>query len=82
MEKEVVDIFVAGTLDEVAWLLNIRGDDVPNCPLAMSYAALELDNTQADGPAKAIMFVDSAKLGPDALHHLKDDCRVEVSISG
>jgi Xaa-Pro aminopeptidase len=73
MEKESADILVAAMLDEVAWLLNVRGDDVPNCPLAVSYAVVERG---VKGP-RPIMFVDDAKLGPEARKHL-EDCRVEV----
>lgn len=83
MGKEGADVLVAGTLDEVAWLLNVRGDDVPNCPLATAYAVLEREG-QGDGQGggksgpRAVAFVEAGKLGSEARRHLVDDCGVEV----
>ena len=76
MEKEGVDILVAGTLDEVAWLLNVRGEDVPNCPLAVAYAAVE--RVAGSKEAKVVVFVESGKLGAPAHMHLLEDCLAEV----
>jgi len=41
----------------IAWLLNIRGADVPFAPLALSFALVH-----ADGPGE--LFIDPAKLSP------------------
>lgn len=73
-------MLVAGTLDEVAWLLNVRGDDIPNCPLAVAYAVLERVGNGAGDSAKArpLVFVEEGKLGPEARRHLVDDCGAEV----
>ena len=35
-EKEA-DIFVLTSLDDIAWLLNIRGNDIDCCPVVLSY---------------------------------------------
>jgi Xaa-Pro aminopeptidase len=79
MGKEGADVLVAGTLDEVAWLLNVRGDDVPNCPLAVAYAVLERQQGgNGAAGARAVMFVEEGKLGAEARRHLVDDCGVEV----
>lgn len=91
MAKEGADVLVAGTLDEVAWLLNIRGEDVPNCPLPVAYAVLEREgasqpggggvdsgNGGKDKSARVIVFVEDAKLGPTARAHLEKDCRAEI----
>lgn len=77
MAKEGADVLVAGTLDEVAWLLNVRGEDVPNCPLATAYAVLE--RGRGEGAARAVMFVDEGKLGAEARRHLVNDCGLEVN---
>jgi hypothetical protein len=47
MEAEGAVCLVCTLLDEVAWLLNLRGADVPNCPLPTSYAAVELHRDPA-----------------------------------
>ena len=51
------DVLVVTAPDSVAWLLNIRGGDVPFNPLALSFALLH-----ADGAAE--LFIDRRKLGP------------------
>ncbi len=42
----------------LAWLLNIRGNDVPYTPLALGFALVHADGHVA-------LFMDSAKLGPE-----------------
>lgn len=32
------DVHILTTLDEIAWLLNLRGDDIPNNPVFLAYA--------------------------------------------
>jgi Xaa-Pro aminopeptidase len=54
--KAGADWLLVTAADSIAWLLNIRGADVPFNPLCLSHLLLD-----ADG--KAIWFVDSAKLG-------------------
>jgi Xaa-Pro aminopeptidase len=41
-EKKNVSGMVIGALDEIAWLYNIRGCDVPCNPVAVSYAFVTL----------------------------------------
>jgi Xaa-Pro aminopeptidase len=43
-------------LDEVAWLLNLRGGDVPYNPVFVSYALLTHD--------AATLYVDAGKVRP------------------
>ena len=40
MEKEDATVHILTTLDDIVWLLNIRGDDVPCNPVALSYLAV------------------------------------------
>ncbi len=37
MERKSVDVFVLTSLDDIAWMLNIRGEDVPCNPVVYSY---------------------------------------------
>lgn len=48
-------------LDEVAWLLNIRGGDVPHCPVAIAYAVVD------DKGAR--LYVERAKVTPEVVEH-------------
>jgi Xaa-Pro aminopeptidase len=45
------DYFVVTALDEVAWLFNLRGDDIPYNPMFFSYAIV-------DGHAENHRFVN------------------------
>uniref|UniRef100_A0A0D9WWP6 Aminopeptidase P N-terminal domain-containing protein n=1 Tax=Leersia perrieri TaxID=77586 RepID=A0A0D9WWP6_9ORYZ len=54
---------VISLLDEVAWLLNMRGSDVPNSPVFYSYLIVE--------DTAATLFVDNNKVSEDVLEHLE-----------
>ena len=53
----------------LAWLLNIRGADVPFSPLALGFAILRDD-------ARVDLFLDARKLTPAARAHLDPEVRV------
>jgi Xaa-Pro aminopeptidase len=57
-------------LDEVAWLMNLRGSDVQCNPVFLSYATVPLE-----GPAK--LYLEGAKLTEEVKAHLKES-EVEV----
>ncbi|KAG5865671.1 hypothetical protein JTB14_008783 [Gonioctena quinquepunctata] len=44
LQKHGADAMVITSLDEIAWLLNIRGRDVPNSPFLRSYVILDMHN--------------------------------------
>ena len=43
MQENNADLHIIGSLDEVAWLYNIRGNDVENTPLLMSFAVIDTE---------------------------------------
>jgi Xaa-Pro aminopeptidase len=49
--------------ESIAWLLNIRGGDVPHTPLPLSFAILRQDGS-------VTLFVDGRKLAPGIERHL------------
>ena len=53
---------VVSALDEIAWLLNIRGNDVEYNPVVISYLVLEAD--------KCTLFVDANKIDTVAQNYL------------
>ena len=53
---------IISALDEIAWLLNIRGNDVEYNPVVISYAVLEAD--------KCTLFVDANKVDTVAQNYL------------
>lgn len=54
--------FVVSMLDEVAWLFNLRGNDIPYNPVFFSYAIIT--------PDEATLYVDSSKLDPGCQSYL------------
>ncbi len=49
--------------DSIAWLLNVRGSDVPNMPISLSYALLRADAT-------VDLFIDPRKVDDTVRAHL------------
>lgn len=56
MKKANTNVYFMNSLDEIAWLFNIRGNDVNFNPLTISYAAVDTEN--------AYLFIDEAKVTP------------------
>jgi len=56
---------VVGSLDEVCWLFNVRGGDVPHCPVLQAFALVH-----ATEPVTATLFVEQAKLSAPVLEAL------------
>ncbi|KAM3752684.1 hypothetical protein ACB098_03G038000 [Castanea mollissima] len=67
LRSELVDAgssaIVISVLDEVAWLLNLRGSDVPHSPVMYAYLIVELDGAK--------LFIDNSKVTPEVMDHLK-----------
>ncbi len=63
LTKDGVDAAVLTQTDSIAWILNVRGKDVPNTPLPLSFAILNADAT-------VDWFVDGRKLGASTREHL------------
>ncbi|MDX1575209.1 MAG: aminopeptidase P family N-terminal domain-containing protein, partial [Kiloniellales bacterium] len=58
-----VDAVVLTLPDSIAWLLNVRGGDVPHVPLALSFAVLH-------GDGRVEWFIDRRKFTPGLTAHL------------
>ena len=63
LAKEGHDAVVIPALDSIAWLLNIRGSDVPHTPVALSYVI-----ARKDGSAE--LFIAPEKVTPELTRHL------------
>lgn len=64
-----IDAAALTSPESIAWLFNIRGDDVPNTPLALSFAVLHSDGT-------ADLFIDQRKVLPETRAHLGNSVRL------
>ena len=69
LARERVDAAVLTAPDSIAWLLNIRGGDVPHSPLPLSFALVAGDGT-------VDLFIDRRKLTPAVFPHLGNGVRV------
>ena len=58
MKKRGVNTQLITTLDDIAWLYNFRGSDIPYCPIALAYALVTED--------QAWLFINNNKV-PTAL---------------
>ncbi len=54
MSEEGADIHVITSLDDIAWLFNIRGRDIAYSPVVLSYAIIT--------PDRAILYTDKSKI--------------------
>lgn len=66
-----LDSTVISALDSVAWLLNVRGSDVANTPVALSFVLAHADGT-------ADLFVTPEKVGDDVRAHLGNAVRLRT----
>ncbi|MEF9945231.1 MAG: aminopeptidase P family N-terminal domain-containing protein [Lachnospiraceae bacterium] len=65
MKDAGADTHVITSLDDVAWLLNIRGNDIEFFPLVLSYAIVTMD--------KVDVFINEKKLNSDLKAKLEKD---------
>ena len=69
LKKKKAAGMVVSMLDEVAWLFNLRGSDIPYNPVFFSYAAVT--------PRSATLYIDAAKVGHDVKDYLGDSVEIK-----
>lgn len=70
MRKQCASRCFISALDDIAWLFNLRGSDVPYNPVFVAHALIDLHG--------ACLFMDGRKLGADSQQRLaKDGVRIE-----
>jgi Xaa-Pro aminopeptidase len=71
LAAEGADAMVVTALDEVAWLLNIRGNDVPNNPMVHGFVTVTYKSVN--------LYVNESKLSYEGRAHLKaQNCYSEL----
>ncbi|KAL7627125.1 hypothetical protein AAE478_003901 [Parahypoxylon ruwenzoriense] len=65
LEKKKSLGFVVSMLDEIAWLFNLRGNDIPYNPVFFSYAIVTADD--------ATLYIDSSKLSSESQSYLVEN---------
>ena len=69
MRKFDAHVFVISALDEIAWLFNLRGNDVDYNPVVIAYALIKTDS--------AILYLSDEKLTDETRHYFKEE-NVEI----
>lgn len=69
MTKKNVDHHLVTTLDDIAWIFNIRGNDVEFNPVAVSYALISKN--------ESTLFIDPSKVD-DALYQTLKDSGINI----
>ena len=65
MDKAGADAHILTTVDDIAWLLNLRADDVPNNPVFMSYLMIT-----PDGETR--LYTEAGHITDEVAEYLKD----------
>ena len=65
MKEKKADIFILTSLDDIAWLLNIRGNDIHCCPVVLSY--LIMTDTEVR------LYANAAAFSEEICTNLADD---------
>lgn len=65
MSKEKADVLVLTALDDIAWLLNLRGNDVAYNPVFLSYMLVEQE--------KAVLYLNESILNNDIKAKLAEE---------
>ncbi|XP_011861278.1 PREDICTED: xaa-Pro aminopeptidase 1 [Vollenhovia emeryi] len=65
MEENDATVLVVTALDEIAYLLNWRGSDIPFNPVFFAYVVVTLEDVH--------VFMNTGRLGQEALQQLKDE---------
>lgn len=65
MKNASADIHIIASLDDVNWMVNLRGNDIDFCPLVLSYALITMSDMK--------LYIDDAKLSPRIREALTKD---------
>ena len=63
MEKANIDVLPITNLNQIAWLFNLRGSDIPNIPIFISYAIVTTD--------AAFLFTNPQRVSPEIQQDLQ-----------
>lgn len=69
MEKEEAQYHIISTLDDIAWILNVRGNDIPHVPVVLSFLVI--------GKEDAMWFVEENALS-DEVKEMAAECGITI----
>ena len=65
MKEKSADCYLLSSLDDIAWLFNIRGGDILHCPVVLAHALVMED--------EALLFIDESKLDDEVRVSMEDE---------
>ncbi|ERI94458.1 Creatinase [Clostridiales bacterium oral taxon 876 str. F0540] len=65
MKKNAVNYYMISSLDDICWLLNIRGNDIPHNPFVTSYSIV--------GEEETLLFINKNKVSSSVEKELMED---------
>ena len=65
LKENKFDATVITALDEIAWLFNLRGNDVPYNPVFRAYAVVDMN--------QVLLYLPPGKHSPSVKRHLKSE---------
>ena len=71
LAKLRADVLVVSDPQDVAWVFNIRGADVPHTPLALAFALVPREG-------RPLLYIDAAKLDNRVRHAIEDVAQVRA----
>lgn len=69
MENEEAQYHIISTLDDIAWILNVRGNDIPHVPVVLSFLVI--------GKEDAMWFVEENALS-NAVKEMAAECGITI----
>lgn len=70
LKEEKVSMHVLGRLDDIMWLFNLRGGDIPCNPVAMSYAVVFAEEQEGN---QAILFLQPEVITQELEQYAKEN---------
>lgn len=64
MKNSGGNYYLLSSLDDICWLFNIRGNDIPNNPFVLSYSLV--------GEKESFLFLDKTKVNPSVEEELRN----------
>jgi Xaa-Pro aminopeptidase len=68
---------IVSNLDEIAWVLNLRGNDIDYNPLFYSFLILHKEDPSREG-LNGTLYINQKKVSESVRHYLEDELKCEI----
>ena len=73
MREEGATMHILTTLDDIAWLLNIRGNDVESCPVVLAFCIITMERVLLFGEEKQRDIIEPKAWSDEVKHYLREN---------